>query len=473
MRPALLGDIVHKLPMDGAGAVPEVPITGIACEPDEIRPGDLYVALARRTSGSIAAAVNRGAVAVVSEAGPETDPGVPVVLVQDAVRALGHAAARLFGRPARAVKTCGVTGSFGKSTVAQLAVAGLESAGHPAGVVEAARRGHPAPHRLQERLSSLRDSGAKTCVLAASARDLVLGRFEGMSFDSGVFLGVRDRDVGFYGGAAEYLDAKAELFRGLGPKAVAAFNRDDPAWEPLAAETQAQVITFGTDSRADVSARVCRMDLGGTVLEVRTPVGTLALESRLVGPDHVTNTVAALTVALTLGADLDAVAHGFASMRSVPGRLESLAVPEPYRVFIDIAPDPVALKQVPLSLRPLVTGRLIVVIGPPAKTSASRSGMALAAERLADAVIVTAGHAVDGDTMGGINEMMGGFEHPGRVLVSRSRRRAVEAALTHVRPDDAVLLVSRGDGAEERQFVRDWFLGDLEAEALRGPVSEG
>ena len=130
MRPALLGDIVHKLPMDGADAVPEVPITGIACEPDEIRPGDLYVALARRTPGSIAAAVNRGAVAVVSEAGPETDPGVPVVLVQDAVRALGHAAARLFGRPARAVKTCGVTGSFGKSTVAQLAVAGLESAGH-------------------------------------------------------------------------------------------------------------------------------------------------------------------------------------------------------------------------------------------------------------------------------------------------------------------------------------------------------
>ena len=64
MRPALLGDIVHKLPMDGAGAVPEVPITGIACEPDEIRPGDLYVALARRTPGSIAAAVNRGAVAV-------------------------------------------------------------------------------------------------------------------------------------------------------------------------------------------------------------------------------------------------------------------------------------------------------------------------------------------------------------------------------------------------------------------------
>ena len=362
---ALLGDMVHKLRVGGNEAVPEVPVTGIACAPGEIRPGDLYVALRRRAPGSIAAAVSRGAVAVVSEARPEIDPGVPVVLVQDAVRALGHAAAQFFGRPARAVRSCGVTGSFGKSTVAHLAAVGLESAGHPAGVVEEARRGHPAPHRLQQRLSSLRDAGAKTCVVEASSRDLVLGRFEGMAFDSGVFLGFRDRHLGYHDGPSEYLDAKAELFRSLSPHAVAAFNRDDPAWELLAAETRAKVITFGTDSRADVRARVCRMNLGGTALEVRTPVGSIGLESRLVGPDHMTNAVAALTVALTLGADLDAVARGFASVRSVPGRLEPLAVPEPYRVFVDIAPDPVALTQVMLSLRPLVKGRLMVVVGPP------------------------------------------------------------------------------------------------------------
>ena len=51
-------------------------------------------------------------------------------------------------------------------------------------------------------------------------------------------------------------------------------------------------------------------------------------------------------------------------------------------------------------------------------------------------------------------------------------RQEVEAALTHARQDDVVLLVSRGDGAEERRFVRDWFLADLEAEALQPPVSE-
>ena len=68
--------------------------------------------------------------------------------------------------------------------------------------------------------------------------------------------------------------------------------------------------------------------------------------------------------------------------------------------------------------------------------------------------------------------MMRGFQHPCRVLLSPRRREAVEAALTHARQDDVVLLISRGDGAEERQFVRDWFLADLEAEALQPPVSE-
>ena len=214
------------------------------------------------------------------------------------------------------------------------------------------------------------------------------------------------------------------------------------------------------------------MNLGGTALEVRTPVGSIGLESRLVGPDHMTNAVAALTVALTLGADLDAVARGFASVRSVPGRLEPLAVPEPYRVFVDIAPDPVALTQVMLSLRPLVKGRLMVVVGPPTTVPAWRPRMASAAERIADAVIVTEGRAADGNTMGAVTEMMRGFQHPCRVLLSPRRREAVEAALTHARQDDVVLLISRGDGAEERQFVRDWFLADLEAEALQPPVSE-
>lgn len=452
--------------------MPRVAVTGIACEPDEIRPGDLYVALRHRAPGSIRAAVRRGAVAVVSESTPVSDPGVPVILVQDEVRALGHLAARLFGRPARALRTCGVTGSFGKTSVARIAAAGLEAAGVSSGVVDEARRVGPSPHRLQSRLRSLRDDGTAACVLEAGARDLVLGRFEGTVFDSAVFLGFRPRPQNFIDDDAECLDAKADLFRGLGEHAIAAFNRDDPAWTVLAAETRARVVTFGTSREADVRARVCGMDLNGSSIDVRTPVGTIALRTRLVGADHVSNTVAALTVALTLGADLDAVARGIGDLRSVPGRLEPLPVPTPYKVFLDTAPDPAAVSQALLSLRPLVSGRLIVVAGAPDNAARWAPRSAQCVEKHADHVIVTEGVADGAHPMTGVRHMMTGFRYPARVRIEPSRRRAVGAALESAGEDDVVLLLGVGDGSSDRRAVRDWFLADLEAEAACGPLGE-
>ena len=291
--PGLLNEIASRLHLGETGSVPSVPVTGIACEPGEIRPGDLYVALRHRAPGSIAAAVGRGAVAVVSEATLAADPGVPVVIVQDEVRALGHLAARLFGKPARALRTWGITGSFGKSAASYLAAAGLEAAGLTSGVIDQARYVGPSPHRLQSRMRAMQDGGAAACVLEAGARDLVLGRFEGTTFDSAVFLGFRSRPQGFIDDDDECLDAMLDLFRALPTHAIAAVNRDDPCWELVAAETRARVVTFGTSGEADVRARVCGMDLGGASIDVRTPVGALALRTRLVGADHAANEVVA------------------------------------------------------------------------------------------------------------------------------------------------------------------------------------
>jgi len=447
-----------------------VAVTGVACEPAEVRPGDLYIALRDGREEAAAVAVERGAIAVVSEGRPAAVSGVPVMVVPDAVRALGHAAARVFGTPARGVQTCGVTGTSGASAVARLAVAGLEEAGYESGLVSRAQGRGPTSHRLQRRLSVLRQAGANACVLEASSRDLADGRFEGMAFDSGVFLGLRRG--GTERGVADPLDAKMDLFRGLAPNSVAALNRDDPAWELMAEETRAKVITFGTDPQAHVRARVCRMDLDGVALDVRTPVGTVAMESSLVGPDHVVNMVGALCVGLTLGADLDEMARGITRQRRVPNVLEAVPVPSPYSVFLDGARDPREFTEVLLSLRPLVRGRLFVVVGPPEDHDAERRAMAAAAERAADAVVVTRGPRTSENPMAAIGQMMRGFQRPCRVLLEPSRRRAVEAALEHAAPQDVVLLISAGDGALERRAVRDWFLEDLEAEAHGASVEE-
>ena len=83
----LLNELARRLHLGAEESVPSVTVTGISCDPEEIRPGDLYVALRRRAPGSVGAAIGRGAVAVVSEESLKADLGVPVVRVQDEVRA--------------------------------------------------------------------------------------------------------------------------------------------------------------------------------------------------------------------------------------------------------------------------------------------------------------------------------------------------------------------------------------------------
>ena len=71
--------------------LPDVEVGGITADAQGVRPGDLFVAVegfSREGRVLIRDAIERGAVAVVAEDEPEVECGVPVLLAQDARRAL-------------------------------------------------------------------------------------------------------------------------------------------------------------------------------------------------------------------------------------------------------------------------------------------------------------------------------------------------------------------------------------------------
>ncbi len=101
------------------GLVPEA-VTGVSTDNRLAGPGDLYCCIrGPRFDGHdfAAGAVERGAVAVVAER-PLALPGVPVVVVEDAVRALGRLAHAWRARTTATV--IGITGTAGKTTVKDL-----------------------------------------------------------------------------------------------------------------------------------------------------------------------------------------------------------------------------------------------------------------------------------------------------------------------------------------------------------------
>jgi UDP-N-acetylmuramoyl-tripeptide--D-alanyl-D-alanine ligase len=99
-------------------------------------------------------------------------------------------------------------------------------------------------------------------------------------------------------------------------------NADD-AFAPYFAERAhgRRLIRFGLDASADVGARDVVLDAAGSRFVLLTPQGEVDVALALTGRHSVRNALAAASLALGLGASLEAIGDGLAAARPVAGRL--------------------------------------------------------------------------------------------------------------------------------------------------------
>jgi UDP-N-acetylmuramoyl-L-alanyl-D-glutamate--2,6-diaminopimelate ligase len=437
----------------------DVDVAGVTSDPAAVRPGDVFVVVGRGYGAArrdVAEAVKRGAVAVVAEERDVAAPcAVPVLMAQDARRALAFMAAGFAGRAAD-LRLCGVTGTNGKSWTLALFAAAMEAAGVRTAVLENERqavgrgpRGRRAAalgaERTADELAAAAGDGYAACGLEFSSASLALGRAEGVRFGCGVFTTfARDR-IDFHGSSRELLEAQLELFRLLPTTAAAIVNADDPAHELFLDVTRGRALTYGVGGRADVRGEIRRLDVDGLDLEIRTPLGRASLRSPLVGRAAASNLLGALAAALSLGAPLESAVEGLASVAVVPGRMERVDARGPVEVFVDYARNEAAFEQALATARGLARGRVIAVFGASGDRSRGRRArLGRAADRLADVAVVTSENPRSENPADIIAAIVAGFSRLDRVEVELDRGAAVRRAIELARPGDVVLVAGKG-----------------------------
>ena len=275
-------------------------------------PGALFVALpGERADGHdfAVAAVQAGAVAVLA-----TRPvGVPAVLVDDGVTALGRLARAALARLPQ-LALVGVTGSSGKTSTKDLlaqVLTGLGPVVAPPGSFN---------NEIGLPLTVLRaDAATRALVLEYGARGAGHIRYltELAPPRVGVVLNVGSAHLGEFGSREAIAQAKGELVEALpGADAggVAVLNADDPLVTTMGTRTNARVVRFGEASDADVRAADVRLDeLGRPAFTLVTAGGSAAVQLRLHGAHQVSNALAAAAVALELGLPLEQVAGALAA----------------------------------------------------------------------------------------------------------------------------------------------------------------
>ncbi|WP_240641163.1 UDP-N-acetylmuramoyl-L-alanyl-D-glutamate--2,6-diaminopimelate ligase [Nocardioides ferulae] len=476
-----------------------VSVTGVSLSSQRILPGDLYAALpGARAHGAdfTAAALDAGAVAVLTDAAGADRisgsglPAVPILVVERPRAVLGRLAARVYAEPATAMAMIGVTGTQGKTTTTRLAEDGLQRAGVTAAVVGTVGTrvaGQDVPSLLTTPeapdlhglFAAMREREVRACAMEVSSHALVLGRVDGIVFDVAVFTNLGRDHLDFHADVEDYFAAKASLFTPERAR-LGLVNVDDAHGRRLARESTIPTRTFsaaGADAdwrAADVVLHADRSEFvvlgpGG----LRVPAGC-----PLPGDFNVANTLAAVAACAEAGFDAGAVAEGIRRGAGVPGRLETVETGRDFALVVDYAHKPDAVEAALRTLRPLASGRLLVVLGAGGdRDPGKRPVMGDLAARLADVLVVTDDNPRSEDPATIRAALLAGARGApaphAEVLEVGDRREAIRAAVRRAGPGDIVLVAGKGHetGQEVAGVVHPFDDRQVAAEVLREECS--
>ncbi|MFC5740039.1 UDP-N-acetylmuramoyl-L-alanyl-D-glutamate--2,6-diaminopimelate ligase [Dyella tabacisoli] len=447
-----------------ASSAGDMVVSGLSLDSRQVRPGDAFFAL-RGTRGHgiefAAGAVQRGARVVLAEAPADAADGselnVPVLWIDGLHAQVGEIASRFFGRPSEAMQVIGVTGTNGKTSTVQLLAQALEHLGHRAatigtlgaglhGQLHEGERTTPDAIQVQASLGTFRQQGASHVAMEVSSHALEQGRVGAVAFDVAAFTNLTRDHLDYHGSMEAYGAAKAKLFAWPGLRA-AVVNMDDAFGRELVHRwpTALRVSAAGR-AEADIAATAITTSAEGLSFTLRTPWGTQALQSRLLGRFNVDNLLTVVACLGALGESFSRIVAAVEVLQPINGRMNRLGgLQGSPLVVVDYAHTPDALEQALTALRAHCAGRLICVFGCGGERDAGkRPQMGAIAERLADVAIVTDDNprGEDGDVI--VAQIMAGFTRPEAASIERDREAAIRLALQFARSGDVVLIAGKG-----------------------------
>ncbi|HEV7699564.1 MAG TPA: UDP-N-acetylmuramoyl-L-alanyl-D-glutamate--2,6-diaminopimelate ligase [Pyrinomonadaceae bacterium] len=444
----------------------EALVSDVTHDSRQVKAGTLFVAIKGETTDGhrfIPDIMRRGTAGVISEYDAPADFAGAWLKVREARHALAVAAAAVNGNPSHQLDLIGITGTNGKTTTTYLCFALAEAAGQKPAMLttveyrirdqsEEAVRTTPEASDTNRFLSRAVGAGCTMAAMEASSQAIDLHRCDGLRFKVAVFTNLTRDHLDYHGTMEAYFDAKKRLFDGgLGEKpGSSVINVDDEWGAKLADELRAadqRVVTFSQQSDADLTASNIDVSLiRGTSFTLKTPNGDRQILSPLVGRPHVYNMLSAVSVALELGYDLEAIEKGLSTCVGAPGRFERVPHDGDFAVVVDYAHTDDALLNTLSTARDLTTGRIITVFGCGGDRDRSkRAPMGQAAAKFSDLVIVTSDNPRNEDPLTIIAEIEEGLKGGGIPYeIVPDRRKAIEYAVSAATAGDVVIIAGKG-----------------------------
>jgi UDP-N-acetylmuramoyl-L-alanyl-D-glutamate--2,6-diaminopimelate ligase len=464
----LLGELVKGLNIKSVKGSLEIDIGSIAYDSRKTRQGSLFVCIEGTVADGhlyIDDAISNGTKCFLVQKHVEVPEGITVIEIDDTRYGLAFVSDAFFGHPSSKFNLVGITGTKGKTTTTYMVKSILEAANHKIGLIGTVAnligdevlytsRTTPESYDLQSLFNDMVEKKVDSAVMEVSSQGLELHRVAKCDFDIGVFTNFSRDHIGpkEHATLEEYFNAKAKLF-GMCRKAI--INIDSEHGRKMAELAKCDVITYGLGQDADISAVNIHKDTGHTAFILKSPWGSIPVETNLQGEFNIYNALAAIgACCLIPGITPEHVKAGLQNV-IVPGRMENVPTDGNYSVLIDYAHTPDSLEKVLGTVKEFAKGRVVSLFGCGGdRDTGKRPLMGEISGNIADFTIITSDNPRTEDPDKIINDIEAGIKKTnGKYIKITERRQAIKFALENAQNGDIIILA--GKGHETYQQFKD------------------
>ncbi|MFG6150559.1 UDP-N-acetylmuramoyl-L-alanyl-D-glutamate--2,6-diaminopimelate ligase [Halobacillus sp. B23F22_1] len=443
-------------------------VTGLVFHSKYVSKGSIFFSIKGENEDGhrfIEEAVQNGAVAVVgdNEAHLHTlslcYPLCSFIVVKDVRKSMAYLAKYYYNDVNEKLKTIGVTGTNGKTTVSAYVRSLLNLLGMPAGLIgttgiwnssnklryKKSTPTTPEAVDLHHIFDEFDKAGDVAASMEVSSIALDQKRVEGILFDVAIHTNFSEEHLEYHHTLENYKACKLKLFEQA--KSAVINIDDDGMGEDILALFKGPRLTYSLNenSRADLTARQLSVAEDGSRFYLKYLGKEYPVYAPVYGTYNIANVLSAVGAALLLGYQINQILNALTYLQSPEGRFQVIQAPNHSKVILDYAHTPVALSRLVEEVKKLHHHRLIVMIaGIGIRDFRKMPKMASIIEGKADEIIVTVDHPGYHDPQLIIDQVMSGFSNPESpsIHTALTREEGVRKALILGQPDDIILLTS-------------------------------
>ena len=360
----------------------DIEIKSIESDSRKISKDGMFVAIKGfETDGHkyIKQAVENGATAIMIQEGTKINKeditdDTTIIMAPDTRIAAAKMACNFYKNPSKELKLIGITGTKGKTTTSFMIKAFLEAHGKKVGIIGTianyiggknlgeSSRTTPDSLELQKLFKQMVEEKVECAVMEVSSQALKLHRVDGCDFDIGVFTNFSEDHISEkeHPDMEDYFNSKLKLME---MSKTSYINADDYRVSKIKKLLpEKDIKSYGIDNEADLIAKDITITNSSVDFKVKINGKNERVKTGIPGRFSVYNSLAAISVATKLGANVEKIKEALLSVR-VPGRSELVDNKKGLTIMIDYAHSPKSLQSILSAVKSYTRGKVISVFG--------------------------------------------------------------------------------------------------------------